>query len=380
MSLIVSPLIENGRIKSISVEVRYPSEKKNLTFYDGLDEPRVSPDLPASFRGLFYLVSFKPSKVVMIRDILGSRPIYYNQKLEMASFSKFVPGFGELMPGEYVEIGYDGEIIQQNHTDFFDVFTIAEFDYSETQERIIRSLEKVRVKNACISFSGGVDSSFLAAFYDVPLIAVTASKDEKNRIQDSAKKMGREVEIFEFDEQTVAEELGNIVSAIETTNPLQVSIAVPIYLAIKFAKNLGFTEIVLGQGADELFGGYKRYENVIGKNLEKAIVDDIMNLGKNNLVRDTKISYYLQMKTVTPYLSFDIIESALSIPPELKVRREGGIITRKYFLREMARKFIPAEVAYKEKKAIQYSTKTYSIIERLAKKSGKSIPEFLKGL
>ncbi len=380
MSLIVKPLIENGNIRSISVEVRYPSEKRNLTFYDGFDEPTISPDLPGSFRGLFYLVSFKPSRVIMARDILGSKPVYYNQNLEMSSFSKFVPNFTELMPGEYIEISYDGEIIDQSHADFFDVFTITEFDYSETQEKIIRSLEKVRIGNACISFSGGVDSSFLAAFYDVPLIAVTASKDEKERILDSAKKMGKDVEVLEFDEQTVAEELGSIVNAIETTNPLQVSIAVPIYLAIKFAKNLGFSEIVLGQGADELFGGYKRYENVIGKNLEKAIVDDVINLGKNNLIRDTKISYYLQMKTVTPYLSFDIIESALSIPPELKVRREGGIITRKYFLREMARKFIPAEVAYKEKKAIQYSTKTYSIIERLAKKSGKSIPEFLKGL
>ncbi len=380
MSLIVHPEIEGGKIRNISVEVRYPSEKKDMTFYDGLNDCKISSDLPSSHRGLFYLVSFKPSKVVMARDVLGSKPLYYNNKLEVSSFSKFVDSHSEIMAGEYIEIGYDGEIIKQSVADFFDVFRIAEFDYKTVEEKIVKSLEKAKIGNACISFSGGVDSSLLSAFYDVPLIAVTASKDEKERIVDSAKRLGKEVEIFEFDEEIVAREIKDVVNAIETTNPLQVSIAVPIYLAMKFARNLGFNEIIFGQGADELFGGYKRYENVIGKNLEKAIIEDVRNLGQNNLVRDTKISYYLQMKIITPYLDFDIIESALSIPPNLKVKREGGVVTRKYFLRELARKFIPHEVAYKEKKAIQYSTKTYSILEKLAKKSGKSIPEFLKGL
>ncbi len=380
MSLIVNPTVDGGKIRNISVEVRYPSEKSNLTFYDGLSDPRPSPDLPSSYRGLFYLVSFKPSRVVMARDVLGAKPVYYNRNLEISSFKKFVSKYSELMPGEYVEIGYDGEVLRQEVTDFSDVFTVTEFDWDEVEERIIRSLERVRVGNACISFSGGVDSSLLAAFYDVPLIAVTASEEEKRRIEDSAAKIGTEVEILEFDETTIAKEVRNVVDAIETTNPLQVSIAIPIYLSMKFARNLGFNEVIFGQGADELFGGYKRYENVIGRNLEKAIVEDVRNLGRNNLERDTKISYHLQMRIVTPYLDFDIIESALSIPPDLKVRREGGRVIRKYFLREVARKYIPAEVAYREKKAIQYSTKTYSILEKLARKSGKSIPEFLKGL
>ena len=380
MSLIVQPEIEDGRMRNLNVEVRYPSEKRNLTFCDGLDDFEVSPDLPSSYRGLFYLVSFKPSKVILARDILGSKPLYYNKRLEISSFGKFVDNSSELMAGEYIEIGYDGEILKQNVADFFDVFKVNEFDHVAVEEKIVRSLEKVKIGNACISFSGGVDSSLLSAFYDVPLIAVTASNDEKEKIRDSAGKLGREVEIFEFDEETVAKEIRDVVNAIETTNPLQVAIAIPVYLAMKFARNLGFSEVIFGQGADELFGGYKRYENVIGKSLERAIVEDIQNLGKNNLVRDTKISYHLQMKLITPYLHFDIIESALSIPPDLKVKREGGVITRKYFLREIARKYISSDVAYREKRAIQYSTKTYSILEKLAKRNGKNIPEFLKSL
>ncbi|NOY12062.1 MAG: asparagine synthase, partial [Archaeoglobi archaeon] len=231
-----------------------------------------------------------------------------------------------------------------------------------------------------ISFSGGVDSSFLTHFYDVPLISVTASKAEEERIRETARLLGREVEILRFDEEVVRKVLVDVVRAIENTNPLQVSIAVPIYLAMSHAKRMGFDEIIFGQGADELFGGYKRYENMIGKNLEKAIEEDVRNLGVNNLVRDHKLSYVNEIRLIAPYLHFDVIETALSISPSLKVYRGEGGVVRKYFLREVASRYIPREVAYREKKAIQYSTNTYKILERIAKSSGESLQDFLKGL
>lgn len=379
MSLTAFPQIEDGRIKSIDVELRYPSRKEGLSFFEGVESLPKSEKLPADVRGLFYAVIFRSDRVVLSKDILGSKPLYYNQDLRISTFKKFVPNYREVLPGEYLEIGYDGEIIKQEIYGFEDVFRRRELDVSEAEEIIITSLKNVRVKNACISFSGGVDSSFLTYFYDVPLISVTASKAEEERIRETAKLLGRDVNIFRFDEGDVKNALVEVVRAIENTNPLQVSIAVPIYLAMNYAKTLGFEEIVFGQGADELFGGYKRYENMIGKNLEKAIEDDVRNLGVNNLIRDHKLAYYNQIKLVAPYLQFDIIEAALSIPASLKVRREEGVV-RKYILREIASRYIPREVAYKEKKAIQYSTNTYRILEKIAKRSGMSLRDFLMGL
>ncbi|MBE8539281.1 asparagine synthase-related protein [Geoglobus acetivorans] len=380
MSIVISPTIQNGKLNGLGVEQRYPTKQRGLSFYEGVENTEINRDIVKNHRGLFYAVSFKSDRVILTRDILGSKPLYYNDRLAVSNFKKFVPEFREVLPGEYLELGYDGEVIFQEITEFFEVIKPGEFDKPVIEERIIESLEKKKFGNACLSFSGGIDSSFLAYFYDVPLIAVTASKAEEKRIKDAARLLGKDVDIFRFDLETLKNTLPAVITAIETSNPLQVSIALPIYLSMNYAKSLGFTEIVFGQGADELFGGYKRYENLIGKSLEKALLEDILNIGDNNLVRDAKLSYINEMKLHTPYLDFDIIESALSIPVEFKIYRESGRVIRKYFLRELARRYIPTELAYASKKAIQYSTNTYKMLEKVAKSYKAELGDFLRGM
>lgn len=382
MTLIINPILENGVLRSINVEHRYPTKREKLLFSESDGDFRLDREVFNKYRGLFYAVSFKSDRVILARDILGSRPLYYNEMLEVSSFRRFVENARDVLPGEYIEIGYDGEIIYQEITGFSEVFSPSEFDKMEIEEKIVKSIEKRAkdFKNACISFSGGVDSSFLAYFYDLPLISVTASAEEEKRIKKSAKMLGRTVEIFKFDKEVVKNTLPVVINAIENSNPLQVSIAIPVHLSMNFAKYLGYDEIIFGQGADELFGGYKKYENLIGESLRDAMLEDLMNIGDNNLIRDIKLSYINEIKLITPYLDFDIIESALAIPPELKIFREGVNVIRKFFFRQMAKKFIPEELAYASKKAIQYSTKTYSMLEKIAREYKKDLKDFLRDL
>ena len=149
-------------------------------------------------------------------------------------------------------------------------------------------------------------------------------------------------------------------------------------MALKFAKELGYSRIVFGQGADELFGGYKKYEALEGKELEEQLRSDVKNLGKDNLVRDVKLGYSFEMKLITPYLQWDVIKAGLNIPIEYKVRKVDGNIIRKYILRELALKYIPKEIAYRDKKAVQYSTKTSNILMKIARREGMKIREYLQ--
>ncbi len=383
MSIYAFAEMENGRAKRIYASAKYPSKQSGNVFYDS-DESinlKFADELPVKVEGLYSVVAFRPSHVLISRDVLGGKPLYYDPKtLTFSSFKYYFESEPiEVLPGEVVKIDYTGEILDRRRYDFGDVFRKMDASIEELMEIVEKSLLSFKPGHACISFSGGLDSSLLASIYDLQLITVTASKEEREWVERAAKMLGRDLEVYEFGESDVKEILPKVVSAIETADPLQVSIAVPIYLSLRFAKELGYNAVVFGQGADELFGGYKKYLEMSRDELERALMDDVRNLGKNNLVRDSKVAYSLEMKLVLPYLQWDVIRAGISVPVEYKVRKVDGEVVRKFFLRKIAENFMPKDLAFREKKAVQYSTKTTNILRKIAKREGKRLEEYLKG-
>jgi asparagine synthase (glutamine-hydrolysing) len=123
-----------------------------------------------------------------------------------------------------------------------------------------------------------------------------------------------------------------------------------------------------------------RYISMDESELRSALLQDIRNIGRDNLVRDNKIAYTLEMRIHTPYLQWDIIEMAINIPANLKIRKENGEVIRKYILRKLALEILPRDVALRKKKAIQYSTKTMDILRKIARNRGMKVDEYLQEL
>jgi len=381
MSIYAVAEIQDGKAKRIYASVKFPSRQSGNIFFDSDSKINLkyADELPLKITDFYSVVAFRPSHILISRDILGGKPLYYNpDSLRFSSFKYYVYNPVDVLPGEVVKIDYNGKILEKKIYHFNDAFKKIDASIEELVEIIEGSLLSFKPRYACISFSGGLDSSFLASLYDLQLITVTASREEKEWVEKAAKMLGRELEVFVFNERDVREVLPDVVSAIETTDPLQVSIAIPIYLSLRFAKELGYSQVVFGQGADELFGGYKKYESMDPATLEREMMDDIRNIGDENLVRDNKLAYSLEMKIITPYLQWDIIRAAISIPVDLKVRKEDGKIIRKYILRQIASKYMPKELAFRDKKAVQYSTKTTQILKKIAKSEKMKLEEYLK--
>ncbi|RLI79210.1 asparagine synthetase B [Archaeoglobales archaeon] len=391
MSLFATPEIEDGKITRIFASAKYPSRQIGNLFFDCDLTPNLkyADEMPLKLNGFYSLIAFRPSHILLSRDVLGGKPLYYNPvNLAISSFKEFCSNSNEVVEvseGEVLKIDYDGSIVQRRVYYFHDVFKRFKMDGSaelvkELMETIEKSLLNFKPKHSCIAFSGGVDSSLLAAMYDLQLVAVTANEKEKEWIKKAAKEIGRDLEIFIFDEKDVKGVLPEITSLIETHDAMQVSIAIPIYFTTRFAKELGYNRIVFGQGADELFGGYKRYEMLNEFELEEQLELDVRRIGRNNLIRDNKIAYGNEIKIETPYLQWDVIKAAINIPPNYKVRRDDGVTIRKYALRKIASKYLPKEIAHRDKKAVQYSTKTKNLLFRIARREGKKIKEYLDSL
>ncbi|WP_202319121.1 asparagine synthase C-terminal domain-containing protein [Archaeoglobus neptunius] len=356
-----------SRASRIYASARYPSKQIGNVFFDSDDVPnlRYADEMPVRLKCLHSVVAFRPSHILLSRDILGGKPLYYGSDLSISSFKSYIDGEAhEVLPGEVIKLDYTGKILERKKYAFEEVFKIGNADVEELIEIIERTLYKLKLKVGCIAFSGGLDSSLLAAIYDLPLISVTASGKEEEWLRRAAKMIGREIEVLRVDKKEVLEAVDAVKKIIETDDFLQISIAVPIHLAMQFAKSLGYSEIVFGQGADELFGGYRRYVDMDPCELKDALMNDLRNIGDANLIRDNKLAYKNEIKLTTPYLDWDIIDAAVKLPPEYKVRREGGRVIRKYVLRKIAEKYLPGEIAWREKKAIQYSTGIAKILKR----------------
>jgi asparagine synthase (glutamine-hydrolysing) len=379
MAIYIFTEMENGKARRIYASTRYPSKQTGVTFYDADMPVKVTETLPLDFRGFYSVVSFKPSYVIASRDVIGGKPLYYSHDLTFSSFKWYFDDEPvEVEPGEVLKIDYNGMVIERKKFHFGDVFKLEPSEPSELVERIEKSLLSFKPGHSCIAFSGGVDSSLLAAIYDAQLITVTSSDKEEEWVRKVARELGKNIEVFKFDENYVRDVLPEVISTIETISPLHIAISIPVYASLEFAKSLGYSSVIFGQGADELFGGYKRYEIMDKFQLEDAILNDVRNLGRDNLIRDCKLAYRKEMKLLLPYLQWDVIEAAINLPVDMKIRKVDGRVIRKYVLREMASRYLPEEVAYRDKKAVQYSTKTKDILMKFAKKEGLKLEEYLR--
>ncbi len=264
---------------------------------------------------------------------------------------------------------------------------------SEEGEAVFRlklSLEKaveLRLTSASgIAFSGGIDSTFLAALakkinpsislYAVGLpdshdIAQAEEAAEAIGMQDSLK-----IHFLSFDEIEAA--VPEVIYATESVDPMTIAIGLPLYTVAKTAKADEKRVLLTGQGADELFGGYRRHEAFLEQGpevLDREIYSDLENISTINLERDDMVTMANSVELRVPFLDKDVIKTGLAIIPELKVLKKDDLYIRKYILRKAAENLLPQELVWKEKKAMQYGTGVQKVLERLAKDAGFSKKE-----
>jgi len=179
----------------------------------------------------------------------------------------------------------------------------------------------------------------------------------------------------------------NVIYSTESTDPMKISIGLPLYFVAKTAKKDGKRVLLTGQGADELFGGYRRHEGFLDQGpevLDREIYSDLKNISTINLERDDMVTMANSVELRVPFLDKEVIRTGLAISPELKVLKRDGFYIRKYILRKAADGLLPPELLWKEKKAIQYGTGVQKILDRLArdagfsKREGNHIEKYLK--
>jgi len=237
------------------------------------------------------------------------------------------------------------------------------------------ALDEVREgDDLAVAFSGGVDSALVAADLDAPLYVVGyEGSSDIEAARESAAAMGREADlrVHEVTVDDIEAAVPTVADAIGRTNAMDVQIAVPLSLVADRAAADGYDRLALGQGADELFGGYAKVAKAPddprtdAETVRGARRETVLSL-PDQLERDVRAIRAVGVEPVTPLLHDSVVEAALELPGEWLV--SGA--TRKRALREAARAWLPDSVADRDKKAVQYGSLVAREVDRLARQAG----------
>lgn len=343
----------------------------------------------------------------LVRDVLGRQPLFYDRE-DSAAWS-FDPA--DLSNPESVPAGVVGSIASKpassagvtdssrsqsagasedapaegldriSGEDFEQIFSLPNLApvenhreaVTEVRDAIAASLDATASDSLAVAFSGGVDSAVVASAFDAPLYVVGFPEShDVEAARQAARLMGRELEVVELSLSDVERAVPEVARATGRTNAMDVSIALPLFLAGKRAAEDGYDRLAVGQGADELFGGYAKVARapedprVEAETIRGAAREVVATL-PDQLERDLLGLRGAGVEPVAPLLDDRVIRAALRLPRDLLVDSRGE---RKKALRLAAREFVPDRVAFREKKAVQYGSLVSRELDRLARQAG----------
>ena len=345
---------------------------------------------PELFRGYFAYATIDNKCMRVYRDRIGIKPLFYGFTKDLVVFAserKAIRKYaspGRLPPG-HVLIVEDRDIKIKP----FRILTKPRPEITSEEEAIevlsrliLESTAMLTEDSVAVMFSGGLDSSTVAKvasqFSDVHLITV-GLPDSRDIIwaKKAAELLGLPIHVIMIRPEDLENYIEKTICAIDDWDPLKVMIGLPLYVACEKIHEMGFKVALAGQGADELFGGYAKYLEMAPQEFWRWNFVDIVTLAEKNLERDEHIAAANGVDLRLPYLSDEIIDFALRLPPELKIR--NGV--RKYVLRKTAiRLGVPSEVAFAPKKAVQYSTGVAKFVKKIAKKKSQSLSAYFRNI
>ncbi len=302
-------------------------------------------------------------KIIFGRDPLGTKPLYYSyygNKLKLASDPRVLENSIEVEPGTLYT--RNNRLVINNINPLRHINKVSD-PLEVIKDNILRLLRdsiKRRVKGRSLIGLSGIDSIILAKLSDQRAAMVCANNSYDHKYAEYiASKLNIELDIILVND--IKNEFNIVKKILPFQDDMDLSIGIAFHILARYAKEHNYDSIILGQLADELFGGYARYLTIDPKILNDVLYNDVMNAYKRNFLRDEIVTSQF-VDLILPYTSLPLVKYTLGLDPTLKIRNN----IRKFILREVAKELnIDDDIINKEKKAIHFSTGIFKMVQRL---------------
>ena len=423
----------NGEIYNFK-EIRDELEKKGHRFKSNTDTEVIvhayeeyGPKCVNLFNGMFGFAIVDGKKLFIARDPVGIKPVYYyldkgkfifsseikailehDLKVEVNSDGidnllsyRIVPGeetlfknVKKLLPGHYL-MYEEGKVVVRKYYNL-------EFEIEDWGEEVlvkkfkdlfVKSVERRLIADVPLGafLSGGLDSSCVVGIMSKlqgNVKTFTAGFNEEHDEMPYAKKIaehfGTEHEEVYIDYEDMTKKFDNIVWHMD--EPIADPAVFPVYFVSKLAREK-VKVALFGEGADELFAGYSKYE-ILNKrfsplkkylqtdrvftndknkfffqgtnvdsviesyfegnwNLNNALKFDFKEILPNfQLMKVDKMTMMNGLEGRVPFLDKEMVEFASKLPLGLKHNGKWG----KYLIRKSMEGVVPKEILFGEKR------------------------------
>lgn len=335
------------------------------------------PECVADLDGMFSFALYDEDDFMLARDPIGIKPLYYGYHHGNLYFSSELGAMSLAGVSEVHEFPA-GHYFTPEHgfVQYYKVPEVRDSLITDCEEacRLIRETFVMAVKKRLLadpiipvgSFcSGGLDSSLIAAIAaeEIPHLHTFAvgMRDPDGDMADDIKSARIAADHIKsthheliFTEEDYHEALPLVINKLESYDPSLVRCAVPCYFTCKLAAE-HVTVVLTGEGADEVFAGYHYMKHFPLEAVNREVRRLLAGLHNINLQRADRMGMLFGLELRVPFLDVAMIDLAMKIPPELKIREHRGEKIEKWILRKAFQDtgYLPEEILWRYK--VQYT-------------------------
>lgn len=347
--------------------------------------------------GMFATAVVSRDRWLLARDPLGIKPLYIGKSdsgrflfaSELKALLPYVSEVRAVPPGTWLDSaggqGHYSDLPAAGREEGWQPDSWIT-DPEEAVRRIAALLERAVEKRLMadvplgVFLSGGLDSSLIAAIAvkrnggrRLKSFAVgLAGSADLEYARQMADYLGTEHYERVVEPEALPRLLPRVIYHLESYDPSLVRSAVMTYLVSELASR--HVKVVLsGEGADELFAGYRylaRFD--VPLRLQAELLRTVAGLHNTNLQRVDRMTMAHGLEGRVPFLDAELVRTALSIDPRLKLHRPGR--PEKWLLRRVAEAYLPRNVAWRPKEKFAVGTGAAQFLERYAE---ESVPDSL---
>ena len=168
---------------------------------------------------------------------------------------------------------------------------------------------------------------------------------------------------IKFTIQEGLDAINDVIYHLETYDITTVRASTPMYLMARAIKAMGIKMVLSGEGADEIFGGYLYFHKAPNaEEFHKETVRKLSKLYEYDCLRANKSLAAWGIEGRVPFLDKEFMDVAMRLNPKDKMITAEKM--EKWILRKAFEKYLPAEVAWRQKE--QFSDGVgYSWIDNL---------------